>query len=178
MYIAYDRDDAGEKAATKHAEELMAIGIECFRVQFPKGQDANEYAWMTQPAAKALGMLLNERGVAGQRQAASYGAEAEPATPASEEERKPEPMKKQEPSAPEEKPNPTAKEKIAIETPTPSIAGESVLSLAAVPESVQQEEAAPEKPMPSVRGPPRRTWKSRSTARDRSRASGRASTAC
>ena len=59
VYIAYDRDEAGERAATKHAEELMAAGIECFRVQFPKGQDANQYALMTQPAAKALGVLLN-----------------------------------------------------------------------------------------------------------------------
>ena len=31
-------------AAQQHAEELMAIGIECFRVQFPKSMDANEYA--------------------------------------------------------------------------------------------------------------------------------------
>ena len=36
----------------------MEMGIECFRVQFPKGQDANEYARVTQPAAKALGVLL------------------------------------------------------------------------------------------------------------------------
>ena len=58
VYIAYDRDEAGDKAAAKLAEELMGMGIECFRVQFPKGQDANEYALMTQPAAKALGVLL------------------------------------------------------------------------------------------------------------------------
>jgi DNA primase catalytic core len=58
VYIAYDRDEAGDKAAAKLAEELMSIGIECFRVQFPKGQDANEYARMTQPATKALGVLL------------------------------------------------------------------------------------------------------------------------
>jgi len=58
VYIAYDRDDAGDKAAAKLAEELMGMGIECFRVQFPKGQDANEYARVTQPAAKALGVLL------------------------------------------------------------------------------------------------------------------------
>jgi DNA primase catalytic core len=58
VYIAYDRDDAGDKAALKLAEELMQSGIECFRVQFPKGQDANEYARVTQPAAKALGVLL------------------------------------------------------------------------------------------------------------------------
>jgi DNA primase catalytic core len=58
VYIAYDRDDAGDKAAAKLAEQLMEMGIECFRVQFPKGQDANEYARVTQPAAKALGVLL------------------------------------------------------------------------------------------------------------------------
>jgi len=58
VYIAYDRDDVGDKAAAKLAEQLMEMGIECFRVQFPKGQDANEYARVTQPAAKALGVLL------------------------------------------------------------------------------------------------------------------------
>ena len=58
VYIAYDRDEAGDKAAAKLTEQLMEMGIECFRVQFPKGQDANEYARMTQPATKALGVLL------------------------------------------------------------------------------------------------------------------------
>ena len=58
VYIAYDRDEAGDRAAAKLAEELMGMGLECFRVQFPKGQDANEYARMTQPATKALGVLL------------------------------------------------------------------------------------------------------------------------
>ena len=37
----------------------MALGIECFRVQFPKGMDANECALKTQPAAKTLGVFLN-----------------------------------------------------------------------------------------------------------------------
>jgi DNA primase len=60
IYFAYDRDDAGEGAAQSLAEELLAMGIECFRVQFPKGMDANEYALKVQPAAKSLGMLLNK----------------------------------------------------------------------------------------------------------------------
>ena len=34
------------------------MGLECFRVQFPKGMDANEYALKTTPAATALGVLL------------------------------------------------------------------------------------------------------------------------
>ena len=59
IYIAYDRDDAGERAAQKHAEELIATGIECFRVKFPKGQDANEFALKTRPPGKALGVFLN-----------------------------------------------------------------------------------------------------------------------
>jgi hypothetical protein len=58
VYIAYDRDEAGDKAAAKLAEELMQSGIECFRVQFPKGQDANEYALKVTPASKSLGVLL------------------------------------------------------------------------------------------------------------------------
>ena len=59
IYLAYDRDEAGENAATKHAEELLAMGIECLRVQFPRGMDANEFAVKNQPAAKFLGMYLN-----------------------------------------------------------------------------------------------------------------------
>ena len=49
----------GERAAEEHADELMALGMECFRVQFPKGMDANEYALKVTPAAKSLGVLLN-----------------------------------------------------------------------------------------------------------------------
>ncbi len=60
VLIAYDRDDAGERGATKVAECLMAQGIECFRVQFPKGMDANEYACKVTPAAKSLGLLLRK----------------------------------------------------------------------------------------------------------------------
>jgi DNA primase catalytic core len=60
VYIAYDRDEAGDKAAAALAEELMGMGIECFRVQFPKGMDANEYARKVQPAAKSLGVMLSK----------------------------------------------------------------------------------------------------------------------
>ena len=37
VFIAYDRDDAGERGATTVAEKLSAEGIACFRVEFPKG---------------------------------------------------------------------------------------------------------------------------------------------
>ncbi|MFZ2650551.1 MAG: CHC2 zinc finger domain-containing protein [Burkholderiaceae bacterium] len=76
VLIAYDRDDAGERGVAKVAERLMAEGIECFRVQFPKGMDANEYALKVQPAAKSLGLLI--------RKAVWLGKGAAPTRPSSE----------------------------------------------------------------------------------------------
>ena len=58
VLIAYDRDEAGEKAAASLAEKLIACGIECFRLHFPKGMDANEYALTVKPAEKSLGVLI------------------------------------------------------------------------------------------------------------------------
>jgi DNA primase len=60
VLIAYDRDDAGEKAAHELAEELISMGIDCYRVLFPKGMDANEYGCKVKPAGKSLGVLLNK----------------------------------------------------------------------------------------------------------------------
>jgi DNA primase len=59
VFIAFDRDEGGEIGAAKVAARLMARGIECRRVLFPHGQDANDYARKTTPAGKALGVLLN-----------------------------------------------------------------------------------------------------------------------
>jgi DNA primase len=58
--IAFDRDDAGERGAAKLASALQGIGIDCFRVVFPKGMDANEYAAKVRPAAKSLGLLIRK----------------------------------------------------------------------------------------------------------------------
>ena len=59
VYLAYDRDEAGDTAAAKLAGELTGLGIECFRVEFPKGMDANAYALKVTPATKSLGVLLS-----------------------------------------------------------------------------------------------------------------------
>jgi len=74
VYIAYDNDEAGNKAAVKLAEDLMQMGIECFRVEFPKGIDANEYARKVTPAAKSLGVLLNRASWLGKGQRAAARA--------------------------------------------------------------------------------------------------------
>ena len=41
VYIAYDRDEAGDRSAVQLSEELIGMGIESFRVEFTKGMDAN-----------------------------------------------------------------------------------------------------------------------------------------
>jgi DNA primase catalytic core len=60
VLIAYDRDEAGEKAACELAEELLSMGIDCYQVLFPKGMDANEYAVKVKPASRSLAVLLNK----------------------------------------------------------------------------------------------------------------------
>ena len=57
--IAYDADDAGNRAAARDAPRLAAHGVEVFRVKFPWGMDANEYARKVTPAAKSLQTALN-----------------------------------------------------------------------------------------------------------------------
>ena len=60
VLIAYDRDEAGDRAAEKLAEKLIAEGLECYRIQLPHGMDANEYALKVQPAAKSLGIAIRK----------------------------------------------------------------------------------------------------------------------
>ncbi|MGH9899238.1 MAG: CHC2 zinc finger domain-containing protein, partial [Pyrinomonadaceae bacterium] len=58
VLIAYDRDEAGERAANRLAEKLIGEGIGVYRIHFPKGMDANEYALKVKPAEKSLGLLI------------------------------------------------------------------------------------------------------------------------
>ena len=57
--LAYDADEAGERAAQRDSERLQKHGIEVYRIKFPWGMDANEYAQKVQPAAKSLRLLLS-----------------------------------------------------------------------------------------------------------------------
>jgi DNA primase catalytic core len=60
VLIAFDRDTAGNTAAGKLADRLAAEGLGCFRVLFPKGMDANEYALKVKPPGKSLELLLKK----------------------------------------------------------------------------------------------------------------------
>jgi DNA primase catalytic core len=79
VLIAYDRDEAGDRAAEKLAERFTTEGIECFRVQFPKGMDANDYALKVTPATRSLGLVIRKAQWMGKGQAPARAPEAVPA---------------------------------------------------------------------------------------------------
>ncbi len=56
--LAYDADEAGERAAQRDAARLQKHGIEVHRIKFPWGMDANDYARKVTPAAKSLRLLI------------------------------------------------------------------------------------------------------------------------
>ena len=135
VLIAYDRDDAGNLAADKLATELLEAGIETWRVLFPKGMDANEYARKVQPAAKSLGLLL--------QQADWLGKGRRPGVVV----REPAPLEV--PIAAEEKAAAAKQKKPAQKTPpapTPAPTTAELPSLAAVPVPASVCAPAPELP--------------------------------
>src|SRR5208283_300140 len=179
IYIAYDRDEAGEGAAQEHAAQLMEVGIECFRVQFPKNMDANEYALKVQPASKSLGIMLTRAAWLGKGERPTVAMiepvktepvkiEPPPPEPAPEIEAQPHQPIAEPPAAPiieeksEEKTEPAAKEENAIPLPASLPAApiieepEKIFSLAAQPQNESSEEAAPIPPTPAA--PARSEW--------------------
>ena len=58
VYLAYDRDRSGDEAAERDAARFLSKGIECYRVRFPHGMDANDYARKVTPPDKSLRLLL------------------------------------------------------------------------------------------------------------------------
>ncbi len=57
--LAYDADDAGNRAAERDAKRLGEAGIDVHRIRFPLGMDANEYAVKAKAAFPALHGLIN-----------------------------------------------------------------------------------------------------------------------
>jgi DNA primase catalytic core len=58
ILIAFDRDEAGDRGAEAMAKRLTAEGLDCFRLLFSKGMDANAYACAVKPAEKSLGVVI------------------------------------------------------------------------------------------------------------------------
>ncbi len=59
VLIAYDRDNAGDKAALELSKQLNKENIDTYRIQFPKNTDANDYA-----LERAGNGAINKKGVA------------------------------------------------------------------------------------------------------------------
>jgi len=60
VLIAYDRDKPGDEAAQVLAKRLADEGITTYRILFPKGMDANEFAMKVTPASKSLKLLIDK----------------------------------------------------------------------------------------------------------------------
>jgi DNA primase len=58
-FLAFDADNAGDAGTEGAAALLLARGVECRRVRFPHGHDANSYALAVKPPRQALAVLLN-----------------------------------------------------------------------------------------------------------------------
>lgn len=58
VYLSYDSDEAGNRAAARDAPRLLDLGIECFRVKFPLRMDANDYARKARDPTEALQSVL------------------------------------------------------------------------------------------------------------------------
>jgi hypothetical protein len=58
VLIAFDRDEAGDRGAAEVSKRLAAEEITTFRVLFPHGLDANDYALKVTPAARSLAVVL------------------------------------------------------------------------------------------------------------------------
>jgi DNA primase len=58
VLIAYDNDDAGNKAAATLARSLLEDGVECFRVGLPAGADVNDVAVAARNPTDVLGRAL------------------------------------------------------------------------------------------------------------------------
>ncbi len=142
VLIAYDRDEAGDRAAEKLAQKLTEKGIACYRIQFPKDMDANAYALKVQPAVKSLGLVI--------RTAEWMGSGAAPKREAAKEERVREVLE-QETAKPALRP---ALEPVLKAAPKPASmpAPAPVPSLAAAPQAPPEAVALPASPVPPAPG--------------------------
>jgi DNA primase len=60
VLIAYDADRAGDQGAAALTPELVAAGMDVWRVQFPRELDANSYARAAHPPTESLPRLIEQ----------------------------------------------------------------------------------------------------------------------
>ncbi len=60
VLIAYDRDEAGNRAAEQLAPILLKNNIDAFRILLPKNMDVNQYACQVSPPQKTLALVIRK----------------------------------------------------------------------------------------------------------------------
>jgi DNA primase catalytic core len=60
VLIAFDADEAGDRGAADLAASLTGRGVECYRVELPRGSDVNDIAVQSKDARAALGRFLRK----------------------------------------------------------------------------------------------------------------------
>ena len=83
VLIAYDSDEAGDTGADRVAAQLMASGMDCFRIRLPKGMDVNEWAKSTAAPEKSLGLIIRKAQWLGKGQAPTISTGQEVLVPSS-----------------------------------------------------------------------------------------------
>jgi len=133
VLLAYDRDEAGEKAAEKLAVQLTERGIGAYRIHFPKGMDANETALKLTPPSKSLELLIRKATWLGKGKASTPSTTAAlvPAAKAAKEE------------TPKEEKLDAPPEIVADAPAEPEPTREPALPLAATPEPAPPPEPPP-----------------------------------
>jgi DNA primase len=136
VLLAFDADAAGDKAAVKLSAQMISEGVEVFRVEFPRGLDANDVAVNVKHPADALGSLLRKASWMGAGPAPSRrqrsAVEAVPAARAAKHEA-PEPSEiEEQPSAPVA----VATVEPAVVSPSPPAPAETEVSVNAEHELV------------------------------------------
>ena len=62
VLFGFRRDDAGHKSADVIAKRLLGAGIECFRIEWPSGMDANDYACASANPTDTFGKAIRSAG--------------------------------------------------------------------------------------------------------------------
>jgi len=60
ILIAFDGDEAGDRAAERLTPRLVEAGFEVLRLKFPAGMDANAFAQSIQPPERGLRLLMRQ----------------------------------------------------------------------------------------------------------------------
>lgn len=119
VLIAYDNDDAGNTAAAKLAGELLADGVECFRVEWPAGQDVNDVAVAARAPTDVLGHAIRKARWMGKGTAPASRRHVDPTPPP------PAPLAAEPPAVDERKleetPPPAAPVEPVVVSPAPAV---------------------------------------------------------